>query len=67
MSGAMFLMQKQMSGQFSSRETAAVSEWIKSGKVLHLMRDHPNHMRWGTELMGNKVFQHSKRKLVLCS
>ena len=25
------------------REVAAVSEWLDSGKVLHIMRDHPKH------------------------
>lgn len=23
------------------RESAAVDEWVKSGKMLHTMRDHP--------------------------
>lgn len=27
----------------SVREKLAVDEWIKSGKTLHVMRDHPNH------------------------
>jgi len=34
---------------FSSREQAAVAEWVKSGKLLHVMRDHPQH---GIEIMG---------------
>ena len=25
------------------REVAAVNEWLASGKVLHIMRDHPKH------------------------
>ncbi len=29
----------------SARETAAVEEWIASGKALHVMRDHPGHRR----------------------
>jgi hypothetical protein len=28
----------------SLRERLAVDEWIKSGKTLHVMRDHPYHM-----------------------
>lgn len=29
--------------RLSLRESLAVSEWIKSGKSLHVMRDHPYH------------------------
>jgi hypothetical protein len=29
--------------RFSLRESLAVDEWIKSGKSLHVMRDHPYH------------------------
>lgn len=27
----------------SRRERAAVDEWLASGRILHIMRDHPNH------------------------
>ena len=27
------------------REKSAVDAWLKSGKALHVMRDHPNHVR----------------------
>lgn len=27
----------------SRRERAAVDEWLATGRVLHIMRDHPNH------------------------
>jgi len=29
--------------RISEREVLAVKEWIKSGKTLHIMRDHPHH------------------------
>ena len=29
--------------RFSEREVAAVNEWIDSGEVLHVMKDHPFH------------------------
>ena len=33
----------------SIRDSAAVQEWIESGKMIHLMRDHPYHK---TEILG---------------
>ena len=41
-------MIKNVSWQFSSREQAAVADWVKSGKLLHVMRDNPQH---GTEIL----------------
>lgn len=38
------------------REMLAVEEWLRSGKTLHIMRDHPNHLTpilggmWGLAL-----------------
>lgn len=29
--------------RFSRRESAAVEEWLASGKILHVMKDHPLH------------------------
>lgn len=29
--------------RISKREVNAVNEWINSGKILHIMRDHPHH------------------------
>jgi len=34
------------------REKLAVDEWIKSGKLFHIMRDHPHHMNKNTPIMG---------------
>jgi hypothetical protein len=34
------------------REKLAVDEWIKSGKIFHIMRDHPHHMNKETPIMG---------------
>ncbi|XP_045139141.1 uncharacterized protein LOC123520688 isoform X2 [Portunus trituberculatus] len=35
--------------QVSQRELAAVEEWLASGKMFHVMRDHPQH---GTPVLG---------------
>lgn len=29
--------------RITQREAAAVNEWVESGNVLHIMRDHPHH------------------------
>jgi len=29
--------------RITQREKTSVEEWIKSGKILHIMRDHPHH------------------------
>jgi len=28
------------------REVVATNEWLKSGMLFHIMRDHPHHRRW---------------------
>lgn len=39
--------------RISLREKLAVDEWVKSGKTLHVMRDHPNHkIPHGNDEMG---------------
>lgn len=35
----------------SARESAAVQDWLRSGKTLHVMHDHPHH---GVPILGNK-------------
>jgi hypothetical protein len=30
--------------RINERDMAAVAEWLRSGKTLHIMRDHPNHL-----------------------
>ena len=45
--------------RIQSREMLAVAEWLDSGKSLHIMRDHPNHLTpilggmWGLSLTQN--------------
>lgn len=45
--------------RLGAREKASVDEWIASGKILHIMRDHPGHRRlipaglWGCR--GNAI------------
>lgn len=34
---------RDMDSRISQREVTSVNEWIESGKVLHIMRDHPHH------------------------
>ena len=34
---------RDMDSRISQREVTSVNEWIDSGKVLHIMRDHPHH------------------------
>ncbi|CAB4067181.1 unnamed protein product [Lepeophtheirus salmonis] len=40
---------RDLDSLFSEREVAAVHEWMHSDKILHAMRDHPQH---GTEILG---------------
>jgi hypothetical protein len=50
-----YVMSRDADSRFSPRETAAVGEWLESGKQFHLMRDHPAHNcailggMWGAE------------------
>jgi len=37
-------MSRDTDTRFLLREKLAVDEWIKSGKIFHIMRDHPHHM-----------------------
>lgn len=34
---------RDIDSQITQREVTAVEEWQRSGKVLHIMRDHPKH------------------------
>lgn len=36
-------MSRDTDTRIQPREVLAVDEWIKSGKILHIMRDHPQH------------------------
>ena len=55
---------RDLDSRFSSREAAAVEEWISSGKAIHAMRDHPWHPvamlagGWGTRLENPEVREH---------
>jgi len=53
--------------RFSNREKLAVNEWIKSGKTLHIMKDHPYHGgfpilagQWGL----SNGFKHNMKELL---
>jgi len=37
------LLSRDLDSRFSSRETAAVQEWLESGRGFHAMRDHRQH------------------------
>ena len=43
------LMSRDLDSLINERESAAVTEWIKSPDALHIMRDHPLHKR---EILG---------------
>jgi hypothetical protein len=38
-----FLIFRDVDSRISERELAALGQWFKSGKTLHVMRDHPYH------------------------
>ena len=37
---------RDVDSRLNSRESAAVAEWIQSGKAVHVMRDHPTHCQF---------------------
>ena len=37
---------RDIDSRLSVREKQAVDEWIKSGKMFHVMRDHPSHSHY---------------------
>lgn len=57
------LLVRDLDSQISNREVAAVSEFLKSNKEFHVMRDHPYHGvailggTWGVKLSNSKVRQ----------
>ena len=42
-------MSRDLDSLASDREVAAVTEWLRSSRSFHVMRDHPQH---GTEILG---------------
>lgn len=43
------MISRDTDSRLSLREKLAVDEWLKSGKLFHIMRDHPAH---GTQILG---------------
>jgi hypothetical protein len=43
-----YMIVRDTDSRLSLRESTAVTEWIQSGKTLHIMRDHPHH---GAEIL----------------
>lgn len=41
--GVEYFMVRDSDSRFTKRESLAVEEWLQSGKILHVMRDHPHH------------------------
>ena len=37
------LLSRDLDSRISQREVDAVTEWMESGKLVHVMRDHPQH------------------------
>ena len=54
-------MSRDLDSRFSNREHAAVEDWLKSDKAIHVMRDHPLHNfsmfggLWGTKLLNKSI------------
>ena len=42
-------LSRDLDSPIKAREVEAVDEWVKSGKALHVMRDHPAH---GVPILG---------------
>ena len=57
-------MSRDTDTRFLLREKLAVDEWIESGKMFHIMRDHPHHMNGNTPIMGG-MFGTRKIKNIL--
>jgi hypothetical protein len=38
-----FVIFRDVDSRISDREIVALKQWFKSGKLLHIMRDHPHH------------------------
>ena len=43
------MLSRDTDSRLSYREKAAVDDWLKSGKLFHIMRDHPEH---NTSILG---------------
>ena len=52
---------RDLDSRLSERENAAVQEWLKSNKSIHVMRDHIKHDftilggLWGTKLFDENI------------
>jgi len=57
------LLSRDLDSLIGQREVSAVTEWLQSGKLLHSMRDHPQHSipilggTWGARLTSSKARQ----------
>jgi len=43
------MISRDCDSRITQREVSAVAEWLKSGAMFHIMRDHPHH---ATEILG---------------
>jgi len=63
---------RDLDSRFSTRESAAVNEWIKSNKTFHSMRDNPYHNEfmmaglWGakTSKINNSMKSYFKKSIL---
>jgi hypothetical protein len=46
------MMSRDTDTRILLREKLAVDEWLESGKLFHIMRDHPHHHNPNTKIMG---------------
>jgi len=57
------LLSRDLDSLIGPREVSAVREWLKSGKLIHSMRDHPQHQvpmlagTWGARLTSPRARQ----------
>jgi hypothetical protein len=67
------VLSRDLDSLIGEREVSAVNEWLKSGKLIHSMRDHPLHNKplmgglWGARLSIKKTqiqWQQSWKKIL---
>jgi len=66
-----YFMVRDSDSRLTKRECLVVDEWLDSGKILHIMRDHPHHAykilggMWGMKCdknfdMMNEILKYNK-------
>jgi len=64
---------RDLDSRLLEREVAAVREWVRSDKAVHMMRDHPQHLApvlagmWGAKMSGRRKRWQSTWQAILKS